>query len=297
VQIGVTVPNIHEHLAEPEALCAIASAAERLGFASVWANDHVVIPGAQGGSREPAYAARYGEQRGQRLLEPLVTLAFLAGGTDRILLGTSVYLLALRHPLLAAKQVVSLDVLSGGRVIFGVGVGWLEDEYAAVGVPFRRRGARTDEALATFAALCESDDAGFLPKPLQRPRPPVWIGGRSEAAMRRAARVGDAWHPSHLTVEELRRWVPELRRECERAGRAPGSVAVTTRRRLVRSGPVDEAEEGRVLEGDAGRIAGVLDELEEAGVSHIVVEVPGSTHEEVRGMLEWLGREVTPHAG
>jgi probable F420-dependent oxidoreductase len=307
MQVGVTVPNVHETLAQPGTISAIARCAEQRGFASLWTNDHVAIPaapaGVAGGST-PAYAARYGEQRGQLLYEPLITLAYLAAITERVQLGTSVYLLALRHPVLAAKQVVSLDALSGGRVIFGIGVGWLEAEYAAVGVPWRQRGARTDEALEVLRTLCSNDVAGFegrhyrfaelefLPKPAQRTHLPIWIGGRSEAAMRRAARLGDAWHPSHLTCDELRRVVPELHRECERVGRAPQDVTVTSRRRLLRGARAEPSDEGRVLEGTPEEIRATLAELEDAGVTHLIVEVPGASEAEVLENLDWLGREV-----
>jgi probable F420-dependent oxidoreductase len=309
--LGVTIPNVHETLAEAGTITALARRAEALGLDSVWVNDHVVIPSpaaSAGTEREPAYAARYGEQRGQLLLEPLITLAYLAGATERIALGVSVYLLALRHPLLAAKQVVSLDALSGGRAILGVGVGWLEAEYEAVGVPFRQRGARTDDALEILKALCADDratfegrhhgvrDVEFLPKPVQLPHPPLWIGGRSEAAMRRAARLGDAWHPSHLTGEELRRVVPELHRACEAAGRAPGDVGVTTRRRLLRDGEASESEADRVLHGGPGRIAATIAELEEIGVTHLVVELPGATEQELLESLDWFGQEVLARA-
>jgi probable F420-dependent oxidoreductase len=311
MQLGVAVPNAHETLAEPATIAAVARRAESLGFDSVWANDHVVIPDAAPsgtGQASPAYAARYGEQRGQRLYEPLITLAYLAGMTDRVLLGTSIYLLALRHPLLAAKQVVSLDALSHGRVILGVGVGWLAAEYAAVDLPFKQRGSRTDESLRILKALCEDGRADFdgrhyrlesiefLPKPAQRPHPPVWIGGRSEAALRRAAHLGDAWHPSHFTCDELRRWVPELHAECERAGRSPHDVAVTSRRRLVRSGAAaaddDAPDPDRILEGSPAQIAATIAELEDVGVTHLIVEIPGSTEPELLEHLDWFGREV-----
>jgi probable F420-dependent oxidoreductase len=310
MQLGVAVPNAHETLAEPATIAAVAGLAERLGFDSLWVNDHVIIPdpapSATGGAG-PAYAARYGEQRRQSLYEPLITLAYLAGVTDRIRLGTSVYLLALRHPLLAAKQVVSLDALSRGRLILGIGVGWLPGEYAAVGVPWRQRGSRTDEALQILEALCEEDRADFdgrhhrlegvefLPKPVQRPHPPIWIGGRSEAAVRRAAHLGDAWHPSHFTCDELRRWVPVLRAECERAGRSPNDVAVTSRRRLVRPGAAaeqDAPDPDRILEGNPEQIADTIAELEDVGVAHLIVEIPGSTESELLEHLDWFGRRV-----
>ena len=263
--------------------------ADELGFDSVWCNDHLAIPTASGdGATEPAYAAAYGEQRGQRIYEPLIVLAYLAAVTRRVLLGTSVYLLPLRNPLLAARQAVSLDQLSDGRLVLGVGAGWLESEFDAVGVPYRQRGRRTDEAIAMLKSLCGADGAGFLPKPVQRPHPPLWIGGRSEAALRRAARAGDAWHPSHLTVDELRRQIPALHAECERAGRPADAVAVTTRRKLVRA-PTDDA---RVLQGDAGAIAATIAELKQVGVSHLVVEIPGSSEGELLENLDWFGREV-----
>src|SRR3954470_4653979 len=237
MRIGVTVPNVHETLAERTTIEAVGRMADDLGLDSVWCNDHLALPPpSDGGGAEPAYAAAYGEQRGQHIYEPLIVLAYLAAVTRRVMLGTSVYLLPLRNPLLAARQAVSLDRLSDGRLVLGVGVGWLEHEFAAVGVPFRERGRRTDEAIAVLKAVCGPDGGEFLPKPVQRPHPPLWIGGGrpparrpgpprrggaggpGPAAVRRAARAGDAWHPSHLTVDELRREIPELRAECERAG-------------------------------------------------------------------------------
>jgi probable F420-dependent oxidoreductase len=295
MQIGVTVPNVHETLAERATIEAVGRMADDLGLDSVWCNDHIALPAApDGGGVEPAYAAGYGEDRGQHIYEPLIVLAYLAAVTRRVVLGTSVYLLALRNPLLAARQAVSLDRLSDGRLVLGVGVGWLESEFAALGVPFRERGRRTDEAIAVLKTSCGPDGAGFLPKPVQRPHPPLWIGGRSDAAVRRAARAGDAWHPSHLTVDELRRRIPELHAECERAGRSPDDVTVTTRRKLVLVSSPGDADSERVLEGDAGAIAATVAELERVGVSHLVVEVPGETEGELLENLDWFGREVLP---
>jgi probable F420-dependent oxidoreductase len=295
MQVGVTVPNVHETLATPEAIEAVGRRAEELGFDSVWANDHVVIPSApDGAAREPGYAAAYGQQRGQAVFDPLVTLAFLAGATSRVLLGTSVYLLPLRHPLVTAKQVATLDSLSGGRVVFGVGVGWLEGEFAVLGVSFRERGARSDEAISILKQACGEERGDMLPKPAQRPHPPLWIGGRSDAALRRAARSGDAWHPSHLTLDELRSRGDALRRECERHGRAPDEVALTTRRKLVLAAGGDDPE--RVLAGSPEQIGETFDALAGVGVSHLIVEIPGSTAAELDENLDWFGREVLPAA-
>jgi probable F420-dependent oxidoreductase len=290
MRIGVTVPNVHETLAERTTIEAVARMADELGYDSVWCNDHLALPSGQGdGAVEPAYATAYGQQRGQSIYEPLIVLAYLAAVTRRVLLGTSVYLLPLRNPLLAARQAVSLDRLSEGRLVLGVGAGWLESEFAAAGVPYRQRGRRTDEAIAMLKSLC-GEDGAFLPKPVQRPHPPLWIGGRSDAALRRAARAGDAWHPSHLTVDELRRQIPALHAECERAGRPVDEVTVTTRRRLVRT-PTGDA---RVLQGDAPAIAATVRELDEVGVSHLIVELPGESEGELLENLDWFGREVLP---
>jgi probable F420-dependent oxidoreductase len=278
MRIGVTIPNVHETLAQRATIEAVGRMADELGFDSIWCNDHLALPSARdGGGAEPAYAAAYGEQRGQDIYEPLIVLAYLAAVTRRVLLGTSV---------------VSLDRLSDGRVVLGVGVGWLESEFAALGVPYRQRGRRTDEGIAMLKALCGQDSADFLPKPVQRPHPPLWIGGRSDAAVRRAARVGDAWHPSHLTVDELRGQIPQLRAECERAGRSADEVAVTTRRKLLLTGSPTDADAARVLRGDAGAIAATVAELEEVGVTHLIVEVPGSSEDELLENLDWFGREV-----
>ena len=294
MRVGVTVPNIHETLAERSTIEAVGRMADELGLDSVWCNDHLAMPAANGGGggTEPAFAAGYGEDRGQHIYEPLIVLAYLAAVTRRVTLGTSVYLLPLRNPVLAARQAVSLDRLSDGRLVLGIGVGWLEHEFAAVGVPYRERGRRTDEAIAVLKASCGPDGAGFLPKPVQRPHPPLWIGGRSEAAVRRAARSGDAWHPSHLTAGELRRRIPELRAECERAGRDPGDVTVTTRRKLVRGTSADDDE--RALRGDAGAIAATVAELEEVGVAHLIVELPGASEGELLESLDWFGSDVLP---
>jgi probable F420-dependent oxidoreductase len=296
MRIGVTVPNVHETLAERGTIEAVGRKADELGFDSIWCNDHLAIPSAPAGAAEPAYAADYGEQRHQHIYEPLIVLAYLAAVTRRVRLGTSVYLLPLRNPVLAAKQVASVDALSDGRLVLGIGVGWLEGEFDALGVPFRERGRRTDEAIAVFKTLCGADSPEFLPKPMQRPHPPLWIGGRSAAAVRRAARSGDAWHPSHLTVGELRRQIAELRMECERAGRPPDAVTVATRRKLV-LGPTPADDPDRVLQGDPAAIAATVAELESVGVEDLIVEVPGATEPQLLENLEWLGREVLAEVG
>ena len=221
--------------------------------------------------------------------EPITAMAAIAARTTRLKFGPSVLVTPFRSPVMVARELAMIDYLSHGRMLPAFGIGAEQErEFLAAGVPFKERGRRTDEAIAMLKSLCGADGGGFLPKPVQRPHPPLWIGGRSEAALRRAARAGDAWHPSHLTVDELRRQIPALHAECERAGRPADEVAVTTRRKLVR-GPTDDA---RVLQGDAGAIAATVAELEQVGVSHLVVEIPGSSEGELLENLDWFGREV-----
>ena len=244
MRIGVTVPNVHETLAERTTIEAVGRMADELGFDSIWCNDHLAIPSAaDGGGAQPAYAAAYGEQRRQNIYEPLIVLAYLAAVTRRVLLGTSVYLLPLRNPLLAAKQAVSLDRLSDGRLVLGLGVGWLESEFAALGVPYRQRGSRTDEAIAVLKALCGQDTAEF--------------------------------HGRHHTITGV-----EF---------LPKPVQLTP-------SPTD-AEAARVLQGDAGAIAATVAELEQVGVAHLIVELPGSSEGELLENLDWFGREVLAEIG
>ena len=206
VRFGVEVPH------RPELLGPVATRAEALGFDSVWIGDHVAF-------HNPT-------------LDSLAALSYVAAVTRRVRIGPCVYLLALRHPTIAAKLVASLDVLSNGRVVFGVGVGGeFPKEFEAAGVPLRERGARVDEGIAVCRALWGPSPASFEgrftrftdvvlePKPAQRGGPPIWIGGRSEAALRRAARLGDGWVSYLVTPERFRAGMQKIEAFAAEAGR------------------------------------------------------------------------------
>src|SRR5512132_113785 len=198
----------------PQALVDLASRAEELGIDSVWAHDHVFNVG--------HVRDRIG---GGPYYEPLALLGFVAARTSRVRLGTSVLVLPYHNPLRLAKTAATLDVLSGGRLILGVGVGSIEAETRAMGSPFAERGVYSDEAIAVMRALWSQesprhhgrywDFAGmpFAPKPLQ-PSIPLVIGGVSRAAIRRAARLGDGWQPLGLSPEALTQGIATLRAEC-----------------------------------------------------------------------------------
>jgi probable F420-dependent oxidoreductase len=210
VHFGVILPNFGAE-SSPAGIRAAAVAAEELGFDSVWVTEHIVVG--------PEGVNPYG-----RVYDPLVTLGWIAGWTERVGLGTSIVLVPLHNPFHLAKEVATLQELSGGRVTLGVGVGWHRDEFAFMGVPFEGRGRRADEAIRLMRALW-SGDASFegrywsyrdgTAEPHPSPQPEIWVGGSSERAIRRAIELGDAWHPSRGSdpahVRDVKQQHPHLR--------------------------------------------------------------------------------------
>lgn len=210
MHFGVILPNYGAE-ATPDVIRRVAETAEELGFDSVWTTEHIIVG--------PEGVDPYG-----RVYDPLITLAWIAGWTERAALGTSIVLVPLHHPIHLAKQVATLQELSRGRAILGVGMGWHEDEYAFMGVPFERRGRRGDEALRVLRALWSGDHDfdGELwsfhdatSEPLPDPQPEIWVGGSSDAAIRRARELGDVWHPSRGSdaahVADVKERYPDLR--------------------------------------------------------------------------------------
>ena len=198
-------------LADPGALADVARLAEDLGYHSVFVADHVIVPRTLASKYPYSRDGGFPYEPDRDWLDPLVALGFLAGRTSRIRIGTSITVLPMRHPIITAKQVATADHLSGGRVIFGVGVGWMAEEFRMLGESFEDRGRRMDEYLALVKTLWteknpsfhgreyQLTDCAITPKPVQRPLP-VWIGGDSPAALRRAARLGDGWHSAGTSL-------------------------------------------------------------------------------------------------
>jgi len=231
----------------PSAWVAVTEEADRLGFDSVWIPEHLVLPVDMGGSPHdgqdhPPIPSNI------PVFDPLVYLAFLAARTERIRFGTQVYNIGLRHPFSTARAAATLDVVSGGRLDFGIGASWLRAEWDAVGLDFDSRGARVDESIDVCRRLWSEetiehrgrffdfDPVMFEPKPIQRPGPPLHIGGDGPAALRRAATVGDGWIPMNHSVEEIPEKVALLAELRQRAGR-PGRTEVTLGAQL--NGPAD----------------------------------------------------------
>jgi probable F420-dependent oxidoreductase len=225
--------------AQREVIDAVAAGAEAVGFATLWVGEHVVMVD-DGASRYPyAPDGRIAVPAEADWLDPLITLSFAAAATSTISLATGVLLLPEHNPVLLAKQVASLDVLSRGRVSLGVGVGWSREEFDALGVPFERRGARADEYLAAMRTVWRDDVASFAgefvsftgirvnPRPVRDRRIPIVVGGNSDAALRRAARLGDGWYGFNLeSAEHVHERLQRLRGCCELAGRDPAELDV-----------------------------------------------------------------------
>lgn len=226
--------------ATPAGLAELGRQAEARGYDSLWMAEHVV--NFDDYAHEYPYAddGAFPAPPDAGLPEPLGGLAFLAGVTETIRLGTGICLLPQRNPVYTAKEVANVDWLSGGRVDFGIGVGWQREEFDAVDVPFERRGARTDDYLGVLKSLWTEDVSSFTgefydlrecrmyPKPVQDPHPPIHVGGESEAAMRRVARHGDGWYTFNRTPESLRAALDDLDRILEAEGRSRDDVTVST---------------------------------------------------------------------
>lgn len=263
VQFSFRLPNA-DYLgfpANPDAIVTIARQAEALGFDAVLLNDHLMVKGSAD------MVASWGN-----VYEPLTTMAYLAACTERIGLATSVLIMPYRNPVLTAKTVATLDQFSKGRVILGVGAGWLESEFAALGVDHAGRGARTDEYLRICLACWKPDPVSFQgayhqfqdmycsPKPLQQPHPPIWIGGSSNPALRRAAEFATIWQPVPTALDDLITRKAYLLAACEKIGRAePPRIRMSFRINFTEiTGKDPHGADGTRLtgHGSAGDIAG-----------------------------------------
>jgi probable F420-dependent oxidoreductase len=234
MQIGFFAVGIGPS-ADPEIIALTARTAEQGGFHSLWAPEHVVLL--------DQYASKYPYSKDGKLpmpntkidiLDPFTALTFAAAHTKTIRLGTGICLLPERNPVVTAKEIASLDKLSGGRFDFGIGVGWLAEEFTAVGVPWERRAERTREYLKAMKLLWTEEEPEFkgefcsfpkvllYPKPVQKPYPPIIFGGESTPALKRVAEVGDGWFGVNVTVEDAKTKIARIRQYAQAAGRDPG---------------------------------------------------------------------------
>jgi len=298
VKLGICIPHYGRPI-EVGRLLEVVRRAEERGLDSVWVTDHVIVP------RDLEIIYR------DHMLDPLAVLAWLAGVTQRIALGTSVVILPYRSPLPVAKLLASVDVLSGGRLIVGAAIGWMEGEFAALGIPIRERASRSDEALELFRAVWTQEYpeiqtkryrlAGVKasPMPLQNPRPPLLIGGSSEGAFRRVARLGDGWHASAADPETFRRGTEVVLRSWKEGGRQ-GTPIWTLRVPLLIQGVHRAAVNmsllrGRyVIEGPVAKVVETLRTFRGLGCDHVALEVSYATFPAILETIDVLAREVQP---
>jgi len=267
MEVGVIIPNAGPKTS-PENLVTVARWAEGLGYHSVWVTDHVILP-----ERVEAYYpyrshGRWDYPPETKWLDPLLSLLWAGAAAPSLKLGTSIIVVPLRNPVLLAKQISTLDYLSGGRVILGAGAGWMEEEFDLVGAPFANRGRRAVEMIRLMRELWTGEPVDFQgefwqisgckmhPTPAQPTIPVVW-GGHSDAALRRVAQVGDGWHPTQITLEQLGDGIKKLRQYCEQNNRDPDSVLV-----IARPGDTYEINADTQAQHEA------------LGVDHLIMDTP-----------------------
>ena len=284
MQFGANIFGVGA-LAHPGDLADAARLAEDLGYHSVFVADHVVMPRTLASKYPYSRDGGFPYDPDQDWLDPLVALGYLAGRTTTIRIGTSITVLPMRHPIVTAKQIATADRLSGGRVIFGVGVGWMAEEFTLLGVPFEERGRRMDEYLAlvktlwternpTFAGkYFQVSDCAITPKPVQKPHVPVWVGGDSPVALRRAARLGDGWHSAGTSLADLPKKLRVLDEALATAGRERRDFVVS-------AFPTDRF----TIE--------VVRQFAAHGVNHLMVPVFSFDAAKVRQRLEQIARDV-----
>jgi probable F420-dependent oxidoreductase len=291
-------------VATRDVVLTFARRMEALGYDSLWASDHIALP-YRVESRYPySETGQFPLPPNANFLEPLTTLALVAGVTERVKLGTTILVLPHRHPVLAAKCLSTLDHLSGGRVILGAGVGWMREEIELLGAPFDRRGAWSDEAIRVMRACWREersrhhgtffsfDEIGMFPKPT-RGDIPIWIGGHTARALERVVALADGWHAAFASFDALERGIAVLRSQCDRLGRRFEELAITVRAGLaIRSSPL--GPERKALQGAPEQIAEDLARYKALGVSTVLLEARQRNLDDMLGIYETFARTIRP---
>tara|TARA_E500000331_G_scaffold144284_1_gene140518 strand:+ start:647 stop:1603 length:957 start_codon:yes stop_codon:yes gene_type:complete len=299
---------------DPDTLKAIAQKAETLGYEHFGMSDHVIVATEVNSAYPYSETGKFFAQDTGVSLEQVTALSFVAAATDRIRLLTSVMVLPHRHPVLAAKMLTTVDVLSKGRLTAGVGVGWMAEEIALLGgPPFKDRATASDEYIQGFRELWSSeapmqkgdfatfDKLMFAPKPAQRPGLPIWVGGESKGARRRAARLGDGWYPVSAnprqpldTPELYGAALEDVRAEAEATGRDPHSISAALLAIYSRVGPeLESHDSGRLcFTGSAEAIVDDIGRARDLGLEHFLIGGDGGDFQETGDQLEQFAIEV-----
>lgn len=275
-----------EHDSGPAEIALIARAADRCGFDYVGVCDHVAIPR----DLAPRMTTTW--------YDTVSTLSWLAGITEKVRLASTVFVAAYRHPLITAKAFSTLDALSGGRAVLGVGAGHVQAEFAALDVPFERRGRLTDEAImavrAAFADEWGAGDVGQSPRPVQPGGPPIWVGGSTAPALRRAAALGDGWLPQGPPPQGMAAAIQQIRAAREEAGR-DGPFAMGGMTRIYVGEP--SWDPGPCISGPPAAVAEALGEQAAVGVTHLQVKFPARGADELVDQMTAFSSEVVPLLG
>ncbi len=294
MKLGVVLPIWQLTSGEAESL---AVKADELGLDGVFVPDHILA--------KPATTAAYGAH----WPDPFSLLAYLAGRTRRIHLGASVIVLPYRNALVTAKAAATVDQVSGGRFIFGIGVGWDEAEFKDLGLPFRERGRMSDDYLRAIKAAWASDmpdyagryltfgGATFSPRPAQQPHPPIWVGGApgalSDAPLRRCAELGDYWHPLGLALDDLEKGLGMLRDMAARAGRrAPGLAA----RNMLDLTATAKGAGRAAFQGSPDEVIADLRRVKGLGADWMTFDLPRDGVPAMQRAMERIARELKPAA-
>lgn len=280
MDFGVHLPQLG-HSADRSNLIEWAEEADRLNLHSCWVSDHVAWPREINSSYPYTEDGSFPGGFDMPWLDPLGTLMFVAARTERVKLGTTVLILGYRPPVLTAKWMATLHVLSQGRAIFGVGVGWMAEEFDVLGMPFDHRGARADEQLEIFDTLFADDlpsydgtyyrfpEIGFSPKPPGN-RIPIWVGGSSQAAFRRTAKHGDGFHAAFEPVERVAEEWRHIDAACDAVGRDRSEIELSVRMYLDPAGVMESAKS---LQGSPDQMADTVGRWRDIGVTHIGLDV------------------------
>lgn len=292
MDIGCHLPT-QGPVATREALLTFCHQAEAQHIASLWVSDHIVFPKVNTGGYP---GGRFPHAPETPYLEPVAVLAAAAMCTERACIGASVFILGHRNPLVMAKMLTTIDTLSSGRLICGVGVGWWAEEFAALGVPFHTRGRQADEMLRIFKELWTAEapqfegefyrfsNIGFAPKPVQKPHPPLWVGGNSPGAFRRVVTLGDGWHATSQTPEQLRHNLERLRQAAEAAGRPFDELALSLRLAL----------RAETVQGSHQAIIDQYCAYKALGLTHLVVDFRRDNLTQMLETLDLMANEIRP---
>ena len=296
VQIGVTIPN-NWGVADPKQVLSLGPEAEEMGYDSIWVMDHLFNTGY---IRERLEDKPY--------YHPMAMLSYMSATTSRVILGTSVLVLPYHNPVELGKYAATLDQMSDGRVVLGVGVGAMTEEFEALGIPMSQRGALTNESMNLMRELWSTtkpefhsrnwdfSDLYFSPKPAQSSIP-LWVGGSSRGALRRTARMGDGWHPTGLSPEDFAIGRAEITSIAESAGRDPAGITMSARIEVeVHGGPSSQraASRARLPGDDMGALRAGLEAYGEAGVEHFVLALNSGDIAALRQLMATISEEVLP---